>query len=98
MERKCTSYLCKVKYNNKVIYFNVHFFSLLEPFPSWSWNSLDSPANESLRSVLGFEIDSENNIWILDQGIVSGNEAEEQSMKIVIWSLNKNKLEKVNED
>jgi hypothetical protein len=41
----------------------------LQAFPSWDMNNpLDGQS--SLQSVLGFEIDSQDRMWILDQGRV----------------------------
>jgi len=47
--------------------------AVLEPFPSWEANSLADPA--ALRSVLGFEIDSRNRMWILDMGWTAADKA-----------------------
>lgn len=38
---------------------------LFDPFPSWAANTEGDP--NALQSVLGFEIDPEDRIWILDQ-------------------------------
>lgn len=38
---------------------------LLDPFPSWAANTEGD--SDALQSVLGFEIDPEDRIWILDQ-------------------------------
>lgn len=47
--------------------------AVLEPFPSWEANSLASP--DALRSVLGFEIDSRNRMWVLDMGWTAADKA-----------------------
>ena len=54
-----------------------------EPWPSLEVN------NNSLNSVLGFEIDSQDSIYILDQGKIKG-EAAEGSIKLVKYSLSNN--------
>jgi len=38
--------------------------TLLSPFPSWEGNNIGNAS--ALQSVLGFEIDLEDNIWVLD--------------------------------
>eukprot|EP01080_Neovahlkampfia_damariscottae_P003781 gene3781-6942_t len=62
--------------------------NLFEPFPSWEINK------KLLKSVLGFEIDSKNRIWILDMAL-SENNIEKNGMKLIIWDLNKNELIKI---
>lgn len=42
---------------------------LLRPFPSWEGNMIND--SSALQSVLGFEIDTDDNIWVLDQGRVN---------------------------
>jgi sugar lactone lactonase YvrE len=42
---------------------------LLRPFPSWEGNQ--AYVSSALQSVLGFEIDPDDNIWVLDQGRVN---------------------------
>lgn len=44
--------------------------ALLKPFPSYEGNEIGN--TDSLQSVLGFEIDLDDNIWVLDQGKVDG--------------------------
>ena len=41
------------------------------------------------KSILGFEIDSKNRIWILDMGLIE-DKIEKNTMKLIIWDLNKN--------
>jgi len=59
---------------------------LLEPFPSWDYNERGNP--DALQSVLGFEIDPKNRLWVLDQGKVNNNPAIEGSIKLLIFDLN----------
>lgn len=60
--------------------------TLLQPFPSWDQNAVgDSMA---LQSVLGFEIDAEDRIWVLDQGKVNGEAAIPGSQKLVVYDSN----------
>eukprot|EP00358_Blepharisma_japonicum_P001453 CAMPEP_0202950436 /NCGR_PEP_ID=MMETSP1395-20130829/22564_1 /ASSEMBLY_ACC=CAM_ASM_000871 /TAXON_ID=5961 /ORGANISM="Blepharisma japonicum, Strain Stock R1072" /LENGTH=157 /DNA_ID=CAMNT_0049655051 /DNA_START=122 /DNA_END=592 /DNA_ORIENTATION=+ len=54
---------------------------LLEPFPSLEENEEGNA--EALQSVLGFEIDLDDYIWVLDQGKVNGNPAIANSQKLV---------------
>lgn len=63
---------------------------LLEAFPSWEWNQPENPA--ALHSILGYEIDENNHLWMLDQGKVAFEPAAPGSQKLVIWDLNTNRL------
>lgn len=63
---------------------------LLEAFPSWEWNQAGNP--KFLQSVLGYEIDERNRMWLLDQGKIAYSPSPEGSQKLVIWDLNSNKL------
>ncbi|WAH44578.1 major royal jelly family protein [Alicyclobacillus fastidiosus] len=63
---------------------------LLEAFPSWDWNK---EGNVSvLQSILGYEIDERNRMWILDQGKIAYAPSADGSQKLVLWDLNTNKL------
>ncbi|MCI1774017.1 L-dopachrome tautomerase-related protein [Paenibacillus lautus] len=63
---------------------------VLDAFPSWEWNT---PGDvRVLQSVLGYEIDEHNRMWILDQGKIAYNTSPEGSQKLVIWDLNANRL------
>lgn len=42
---------------------------LLRPFPSFEGNLVGDP--DALQSVLGFEIDLDDNLWVLDQALVT---------------------------
>ena len=63
---------------------------LLEAFPSWDWNKIGNV--HVLQSVLGYEIDEYNRMWLLDQGKIAYAPSPEGSQKLVIWDLNTNKL------
>jgi sugar lactone lactonase YvrE len=63
---------------------------LLEAFPSWEWNTVGNVY--ALQSVLGYEIDEYNRMWILDQGKIAYEPSPEGSQKLVIWDLNHNQL------
>lgn len=54
---------------------------LLEPFPSLLANK--EGVATALQSVLGFEIDLDDNIWVLDQGKIYGRPSIPQSQKII---------------
>lgn len=66
---------------------------LLDPFPDWDTNFLTN--KDGLKSVLGFEIDSEDNIWVLDQGRVVNQPAEDTTMKLVKYSIDGKKLDTI---
>jgi hypothetical protein len=63
---------------------------LLEAFPSWDWNKEGN--TEVLQSVLGYEIDELNRMWILDQGKIASELSPPGSQKLVIWDLNSNRM------
>ncbi|MDR6879732.1 L-dopachrome tautomerase-related protein [Bacillus sp. 3255] len=63
---------------------------LLDAFPSWEWN--EEGQADALQSVLGYEIDEHNRMWLLDQGKIAYQPSPEGSQKLVIWDLNANKL------
>ena len=54
---------------------------LLDPFPSWEMNQVGMAY--AFQSVLGFEIDKHDKMWVLDQGKVKGEAAIEGSIKLV---------------
>ena len=58
--------------------------ALFSPFPSFEGNLIGSPT--ALQSVLGFEIDLEDNIWVLDQGRINNTAALPFSMKVIQYS------------
>ncbi|MFB5189283.1 L-dopachrome tautomerase-related protein [Alicyclobacillus fastidiosus] len=63
---------------------------LLEAFPSWQWNKAGNVS--VLQSVLGYEIDERNRMWILDQGKIAYAPSPDGSQKLVLWDLNTNTL------
>jgi sugar lactone lactonase YvrE len=63
-----------------------------DPFPSYEWNSNTNNVTHGLQSVLGFEIDSMDRMWILDQGKMYGDEAQKGSIKLIIYDLRKNQV------
>ncbi|MGF7031636.1 sugar lactone lactonase YvrE [Paenibacillus mucilaginosus] len=63
---------------------------LLEPFPSWEMNRAGDP--DKLQSVLGYEIDEQNRIWMLDQGHIASQPSQPGSQKLVVWDLTENRL------
>ena len=68
------------KYNQTTKYF--------EPWPSIEINQRYKDSNSSgINSVLGFEIDDEDNLYILDQGKINNTRALEGSIKLMKYSL-----------
>lgn len=58
----------------------------LGPFPNWSLHALIRP--DGLRNVLGFAIDSKNQLWALDMGFAAGDvEAAPGAQKLVIFDI-----------
>ena len=58
---------------------------VLQPFPSWDMNREGDA--DALQSVLGFEIDPLDRVWILDQGKVNGSAAQPGAIKLVVWDI-----------
>ncbi|EJS45445.1 hypothetical protein ICE_05627 [Bacillus cereus BAG1X1-2] len=63
---------------------------LLEAFPNWEWNKIGN--SMALQSVLGYEIDEFNRMWLLDQGHINSAPSLDGSQKLVCWDLTKNEL------
>lgn len=63
---------------------------LLNPFPNWQWNQAGD--KNALQSVLGYEIDEHNKMWILDQGKIAYTSSPPGSQKLVVWDLNTNRM------
>ena len=64
--------------------------NIFEPWPSLEENQRylrDPPSPSGLNSVLGFEIDMDDNLYILDQGKINGSAAKEGSIKLIHYSL-----------
>jgi sugar lactone lactonase YvrE len=64
--------------------------ALLEPYPNIEMNKEGD--SEAIQSVLGFEIDENDVLWILDQGHVCDRPSGHGSQKIVKWDIRSNKL------
>ncbi|QAY68549.1 hypothetical protein ET464_15495 [Paenibacillus protaetiae] len=61
---------------------------VLDAFPSWEWNQAGHV--HALQSVLGYEIDEHNRMWILDQGKINYAPSPEGSQKLIVWDLDRN--------
>ena len=73
------------KYNQTEKYF--------EPWPSLEINQRYKESNSSgINSVLGFEIDKYDNLYILDQGKINQSQALDGSIKLMKFSLENNSL------
>ncbi|MFZ4288739.1 L-dopachrome tautomerase-related protein [Variovorax sp. HJSM1_2] len=57
----------------------------LQPFPSKALNDVTNP--KGLKAVLGFEIDRNDVMWILDQGHVAGAPSKPGDEKLIGWDL-----------
>ncbi len=58
---------------------------VLKAFPS---EEMNDPANpKGLKAVLGFEIDRNDVMWILDQGKIAGAETKPGDEKLILWDL-----------
>jgi sugar lactone lactonase YvrE len=57
----------------------------LQPFPSQALNDVGNP--KGLKAVLGFEIDRNDVMWILDQGHVAGAPSGPGDEKLIGWDL-----------
>lgn len=63
---------------------------LLSPFPSWEANKEGDP--KALQSVLGYEIDENGVMWVLDQGHVDGAPSKDGAQKLVAYDLKVGKI------
>jgi sugar lactone lactonase YvrE len=61
----------------------------LKPYPSEEFNAMSNP--DGLKAVLGFEIDRNDVMWILDQGHVGGKPSNSGDEKLVLWDIKTNK-------
>lgn len=61
----------------------------LQPYPSMEMNRIDNP--RGLKAVLGFEIDRNDVMWILDQGHVAGAPNAPGDAKLIAWDLKTNR-------
>lgn len=57
----------------------------LQPFPNKAMNDVNNP--KGLKAVLGFEIDRNDVMWILDQGHVAGAPSAQGDEKLIGWDL-----------
>ena len=57
----------------------------LQPFPSKAMNDVNNP--KGLKAVLGFEIDRNDVMWILDQGHIAGQPSAPGDEKLIGWDL-----------
>jgi sugar lactone lactonase YvrE len=57
----------------------------LRPFPNKALNDINNP--KGLKAVLGFEIDRNDVMWILDQGHIAGQPSGPGDEKLVGWDL-----------
>ena len=69
--------------------------NVFEPWPSLEMNQRYLYNNSSgLNSILGFEIDDDDNLYILDQGRIKKNPALENSTKLLNYSLKDGQLKR----
>jgi len=66
-----------------------HHEWVLVPFPSEALNDVNNP--NGLKAVLGFEIDRNDVMWILDQGHVASAPSGPLDEKLILWDLKTNK-------
>lgn len=63
---------------------------LLQPYPSWDLNT--EGRADALQSVLGFDIDQQHRLWVLDQGRVNNQPAIAGSIKLLAFDLKSDQL------
>jgi hypothetical protein len=61
----------------------------LLPFPDEKLNDIANP--KGLKAVLGFEIDRNDVMWILDQGHIAGQPSAPGAEKLVLWDIKASK-------
>lgn len=57
----------------------------LQPYPSKAFNDVTNPAG--IKAVLGFSIDRNNILWMLDQGHVDGVPTSSRDEKLIGWDI-----------
>ena len=57
----------------------------LQPFPNKEMNDVSNP--RGLKAVLGFEVDRNDVMWILDQGHISGAVSSSGDEKLIGWDI-----------
>ena len=57
----------------------------LQPYPSAAMNEAGN--TEALQAVLGFEIDRNDVMWILDQGHIAGEPSQPGAEKLILWDI-----------
>jgi len=62
---------------------------VLQPYPSTAMNEVGN--GRALQAVLGFEIDRNDVMWILDQGHIAGKPSIPGAEKLVLWDIKQNK-------
>lgn len=62
---------------------------MLQPYPSAEMNKVGD--GKAFQAVLGFEVDRNDVLWILDQGHVAGQPSIPGAEKIVLWDTRANK-------
>jgi len=62
---------------------------VLQPFPNKNLNDINNP--KGLKAVLGFEIDRNDVMWILDQGHIAGAPNKQGDEKLIGWDLKNNR-------
>jgi sugar lactone lactonase YvrE len=60
----------------------------LQPYPSKAFNDVTNPAG--IKAVLGFAIDRNNILWMLDQGHVDGVPTSSRDEKLIGWDITNN--------
>lgn len=63
---------------------------VLDAFPNWAWNQVGDM--RAFQSVLGYEIDELNHMWVLDQGKIAYNTSPPGSQKLVVLDLNSQRV------
>ena len=61
---------------------------VLKPYPNEAMNDVDNP--DGLKAVLGFEIDRNDVMWILDQGHIAGAPSGPGDEKLILWDIKSN--------
>ncbi len=61
----------------------------LQPYPNLAMNQVGK--RRALQAVLGFEIDRNDVMWILDQGHIAGAPSKTGAEKLILWDIRKNR-------
>ena len=91
LDSRATMYVSTARWGGKEIPATLsklvekHGELVLKPYPSAAMNDVTNP--DGLKAVLGFEIDRNDVMWILDQGHIAGAPSNPGDEKLILWDI-----------